>query len=62
VKDPRNNETYMLLPLALYDRLKGLLDDNCQPRDAYAALDRAFAEGWNDPLMDDYDRYEELKG
>lgn len=32
------------------------------PGEAYAAIDRAFAEGWNDPKMDDYDRYEELKG
>ena len=24
-------------------------------------LDRAFAPGWDDPGMDDYDRYEELR-
>jgi len=24
--------------------------------DAYEAIDRAFAAGWNDPRMDDYDR------
>ena len=50
----------MLLRLAVYDRLKVLLEQDYQPRDAYAAIDRAFAEGWDDPKMDDYDRYEEL--
>jgi hypothetical protein len=37
------------------------VDDSFDPCDAYAAIDRVFADGWNDPLMDDYDRYEELK-
>jgi hypothetical protein len=37
------------------------LDGELHPRDAYAAIDRTFAEGWNDPKMDDYDRYETLK-
>jgi len=31
------------------------------PRLAYPAIDQAFAEGWADPKLDDYDRYEELK-
>lgn len=29
-------------------------------REAYPAIDRAFADGWNDPRMDDYDRYDDL--
>ena len=37
------------------------LDDDFQPREAYAAIDRSFAEGWSDPKMDDYDRYEQIK-
>lgn len=61
VRDPRTNETYVLLPSAVYERLKSWLQDDCHPREAYAAIDRAFAEGWDDPKMDDYDRYEELK-
>ena len=60
IRDPRSNETYVLLPLAVYERLKGLLSE-AQTSDAYTAIDRAFAEGWDDPRMDDYDRYEELK-
>ena len=40
---------------------KGLFGDDFHPGEAYPAIDRAFAEGWGDPKMDDYDRYEELK-
>jgi hypothetical protein len=60
VHDPRTSETYVLLPSAVYERLKGLLTEDCHPRDAYGAIDRAFAEGWDDPKMDGYDQYEEL--
>jgi hypothetical protein len=28
------------------------------PSQAYCAIDRAFAEGWNDPKMAEYDEYE----
>ncbi len=59
--DPRTNTTYVLLPAEVYERVQGLLGEDIQPRDTYPAVDRAFAEGWNDPRMDDYDRYEELK-
>jgi hypothetical protein len=37
-------------------------DDDFHPPDTYPAIDRAFAEGWDGPKMDDYDRYDELKG
>lgn len=57
--DPATNRSYVLLSEELYDRVKELLADD--PRDAYPAIDRAFAEGWDDPKMDDYDRYEDLK-
>jgi hypothetical protein len=61
VVDPGTNTTYVLVRADVFDRLQGVLDGDLQPRDAYPAIDRAFAEGWNDPKMDDYDRYEELK-
>ncbi len=61
IRDSRSNETYVLIPLAVYERLKGLLAEDGHASDAYAAIDRAFAEGWDDPRMDDYDRYEERK-
>jgi len=37
------------------------LDDDFQPREAYAAIDRSFAEGWSDPKKDDFDHYEQIK-
>ena len=61
VVDPDTRQTYVLVREEVYERLKGLLDAPFHPADAYPAIDRAFAAGWNDPPMDDYDRYEELK-
>ena len=62
VVDPGTNTTYVLVRADVFDRFQGILDGDLQSRDAYPAIDRAFAEGWNDPKMDDHDRYEELKG
>jgi hypothetical protein len=56
VVDPRTNTFYVLVRADIYERARELLGDDLDPRDAYAAVDRAFAEGWNDPKMDDYDR------
>jgi hypothetical protein len=61
VVDPVTQKTYVLVCEATYARLKGLLGEDFNPAEAYPAIDRAFAEGWDDPKMDDYDRYEELK-
>jgi hypothetical protein len=61
VIDPDTKTTYVLVRADAYERLRGLLDSDFDQREAYPAIDRAFSEGWNDPLMDDYDRYEELK-
>jgi hypothetical protein len=61
VIDPETQKTYVLVSEETYERLKGLLGDDLNPSEAYPAIDRAFAEGWEDPKMDDYDRYEELK-
>ena len=54
--DPATNESYVLLSSAEYERLTSI-----DPRDAYGAIERVFAEGWNDPKLDDYDRYEEFR-
>jgi hypothetical protein len=43
----------------VYARLRSALGDDLNPRDTYPAIDRAFAPGWDDPKMDDYDHYEE---
>ena len=47
-----------LLSAELYEHLHGLLGEDFRPTLAYPAIDGAFAEGWKDPKMDDYDRYE----
>jgi hypothetical protein len=51
--------TYVLLPTEVYARVKPLLDFS--PAEAYPAIDQAFREGWDDPKMAEYDRYEEYK-
>jgi len=53
---------FVVLRAEIYDRIKSLLaGEDFQPSAAYEAIDREFAEGWEDPTMDDYDRYEERK-
>ena len=59
--DPETCEQYVLVPAEMFERFSAVLFDDNHPRATYPAVDRAFAEGWNDPKMDDYDRYEELK-
>lgn len=59
--DPRSQRSYVLVPLEVFERLAAALSDDPDPRAAYPAIDRVFAEDWNDPRMDDYDRYDELK-
>jgi hypothetical protein len=59
--DPETKEEYVLVRKEVYARLRAALSDDLSPRDAYQAIDQAFAPGWDDPKMDDYDRYEELR-
>jgi hypothetical protein len=58
--DPQTKEEYVLVRRDVYARLKSALDDP-DPRDAYAAIDRAFAPIWDEPKMADYDNYEDHK-
>lgn len=61
VIDPITNAEYVLVPAAEYTYLSGMIDVGFHVSDTYAAIDEAFAEGWNDPKMADYDRYEDFK-
>ena len=61
VVDPISNTEYVLIRADLYERVRGLIDDDFHVSEAYTAIDEAFAEGWNAPGMSDYDRYEEFK-
>jgi len=55
--DPDTNREYVLLQAEVYDRLRSALID-LDPREFYPALHRALRdEGWDDPQMDEYNRY-----
>lgn len=55
--DPDTNQEYFLLSIEVYDRLRSVLTD-LDPRDLYPALHRSLRdEGWDDPQMDEYNRY-----
>jgi hypothetical protein len=59
--DSVSGQEYVLIRAELYARLAALAGGDFEVREAYPAIDQAFAPGWDDPKMADYDRYEELK-
>jgi hypothetical protein len=61
VLDPVTNTEYVLLRADVFAQLSEMITDDFEASDAYAAIDEAFAEGWNHPKMSDYDRYEDFK-
>ena len=61
VIDPITNTQYVLLRADDFARLRGVIEDDFNVSEAYAAIDEAFAEGWNHPKMSDYDHYEDFK-
>lgn len=44
-RDPRTNDTYVLVPTAVYERMRAIIDGYTR---------RA---GWDDPELDVYERY-----
>jgi hypothetical protein len=55
VLDPRTNKTYVLLPVEQYERVRALLESECDVREAYPLMDAVAAkEGWEDPALDIY--------
>lgn len=55
--DPETNRQYVLLPAEIYEHLRSV-SDALDPRELYPALHRALSdEGWDDPHMDEYNRY-----
>ena len=65
--DPITNTEYALVTAADFAHMRamidasGMIDVGFHVSDTYAAIDEALAELWNDPKMDDYDHYEELR-
>jgi len=58
--DPNTNATYVLLRAEEYDRVRALLEDDFDIREAYPAqFSVAMRAGWGDPAMDDYNNYDE---
>jgi hypothetical protein len=57
VVDPVTKAAYVLVRAEVYERVKALLAADFDPREAYAAVDEAFREDWDDPKMAEYDRY-----
>jgi hypothetical protein len=55
--DPDTNQEYVLLHAEVYNQLRAVLTD-LDPRELYPALHRTLRdEGWDDPQMDEYNRY-----
>ena len=55
--DPDTNQQYILVRAELYEQLQSA-NTGLDPRDLYPALHRALRdEGWDDPQMDEYNRY-----
>jgi len=52
---PISKKAYVLLATDQYERIKDLLEDDFDIRQAYPLMDAVAAkEGWNDPEMDIY--------
>lgn len=60
VIDPASKREFFLVRAEVFARLQAALGD-IDPRDAYPAVDRAFAPDWDDPKMADYDNYDQHK-
>lgn len=60
--DPRTKKAYVLLAAEQYERIKALLEQGDALSDTYPAqVEAAMRSGWGDPLMDEYNRYDQLR-
>jgi hypothetical protein len=60
VVDPSTQASYILVRKEVFDRIKGLLLGESDESELRLQLARsAAANGWDDPLMDAYDHYDE---
>ena len=61
VSDPQSAQLYVVLPKDTYDRVSRLLYDSAWTDEELAQLlaRSATDNGWDEPGMDDYDRYDE---
>jgi len=62
VIDPNTSKVYYLVAAEQYERIRALLEPVDALTETYPAqLESALRAGWNDPVMNDYDRYDELR-
>jgi hypothetical protein len=61
VRDPQTNLTYVLVPSDVYERLKGLLDEDWAETTFRASMEAFARDGWDDPRMDVYDELDPRK-
>ncbi len=53
--DPETKEEYVLVRKEVYARIRALLEDDFDPRDAYPLVDRIMGEDdANDPTLESY--------
>ena len=65
VTDPETAQPYVILRKELYERVRSLLCDDSEwtDEDMRALLAKSSeANGWDEPGMDAYDRYDEERG
>jgi hypothetical protein len=55
LKDPLTGQDYVLLHADVYERVRYLVEDEFEPREAYPFVDRVMAEDdANDPHLETY--------
>ena len=59
--DEQTSRVYYVISAEQYETVRALFtDDEFDPREAYPLMAKAAGDaGWNDPLMDAYDNYDE---
>ena len=60
VIDQTTQREFYLVAADDFSKLQ-IASEDCHPREAYPAIERAFAPGWDDEKMAEYDTYEQHK-
>ncbi len=56
--NPETKETFVLVPVQVFERVKSILDDGFDPRQAYPWVDQTMAEDdANDPYLETYQSF-----
>jgi hypothetical protein len=62
--DPQTKQTYVLVREDMFEKIKNLIcdDEEWSEETLRSQLSRSSqANGWNEPEMDDYDRYDDAR-